>query len=205
MNYKNKLPKFNNKLNECTKTEDGRTVFLSRSIAICIPVSVYIKETGKYYELISQRGAGTPDYNFHYNLVCGYLDYNETLIEASKRELFEETGLDIDSINTKNIVYGIDNKPWDIGDVPNTKLQNVTMRFGIILEFDTISELPKLSNKYCEPNEVESVEWVETKEVMRYINSSDVIRNNNLDCKWAFNHHVVFRQWKDFMVKELNL
>jgi hypothetical protein len=47
------MKKFNNTPNECVKTEDGRTVFLSRSIALLGVMVVTYKE--EPYVLLGRR------------------------------------------------------------------------------------------------------------------------------------------------------
>ena len=89
---------FKNTPNECVELKDGKKVFLSRALTVCVPVTAINKFNEKFY-LVSIRGSKTPDFQHCFNIVCGYLDYDECLIEASKRELFEETGFFVDAVN----------------------------------------------------------------------------------------------------------
>jgi len=186
-------PVFNNKENECTKTADGRTIFISRSMATCVPVIAETKD-GKRYVLISQRGSGTPNYEYHYNLVCGYLDHNEDLVGAAKRELWEETGFDVDAVPNQNVVYPINQEAWSTKSKPDKGMQNVTVRFGFYFTCETKEDLPKLSNEYCEENEVIESIWVEHEDVMKipaFVEGLDPKKQK----VWAFNHFDVYREW----------
>lgn len=188
-------PVFNNVENECTRTEDGREVFLARDCAISVPVSVMDSE-GNLFVLVSKRGEDTPNYQFHINLVCGYLDRNETLVEAAKRELWEEVGLHVDAIPKENIIYDIDQLPWAIGDKSFTGKQNVTMRFGLLAKFDSVEDFPKLTIENAMEGEVLTAEWVSHEEAMKFLEATEETDPHTQDV-WAFNHHKVFREWVD--------
>jgi len=183
-----KVPTFNNKPNECVTLADGRTVFLSRSTAVCVAVTALVN--GKLYTLVSHRGKGVPNYQYHQNLICGYLDYNETLHEAALREVWEETGFDISSIN-KGIVYGIQNPPWAISDLPKGKVQNITHRYGFVFKVDSLDDLPTLSNAYSEKDEVITSEWVSHKDLLLLLDNNP----EEPEKSWAFNHFFVYREW----------
>ena len=79
----------------------GNVVWNSRSAAI---VAVVIAKMGDdLYALINQRGSGAADNRGKFNCTCGYIDWSETGPEAFEREIWEETGIDIDEIKkTKN-------------------------------------------------------------------------------------------------------
>lgn len=188
------MKKFNNVENVCTKTQDGKTVFLSRSMAVCVPIIAVIinkdKDTSGVYVLMSKRGQACPDFKGHWNLVCGYLDHNETLVDAAKREVYEETGFDVDSIPEKNVHYSIDQMPWAIGDSEFDNRQNVTMRFGMIFNVENLDDLPDLHNRNCETDEVDEVMWMDLHNVLEMKNSKDEF-NLDVDKVWAFNHNEV--------------
>lgn len=76
----------------------GREYWISRSVAVVAFVFGY-DEDEREYILAEQRGPGTPDPEFRgcWCLPCGYVDFDETIEEAASREVFEETGLKIDS------------------------------------------------------------------------------------------------------------
>lgn len=175
----NKLT-FNNTPNECVKTEDGRTVWLSRSVAVL--GLIVIKYNEELYVLLNKRGQNTHNHQGKWCIPCGYLDYNETTYEGVCRELYEETGFDLNSaLNKYSIIKGNSNKsPFHINDDPKgDSLQNITFRFGYIL--DNCFKLPKLSKKYAEENEVDDVKWIKLDEAL------------NLDL--AFNHNKIIKEF----------
>ena len=74
--------------------ETGREYWISRSVAVLVKVFAYNKHNEKCV-LAIQRGEGTPDPEFvgAYCMPCGYVDFDETIVQAAQRELKEETGL----------------------------------------------------------------------------------------------------------------
>jgi 8-oxo-dGTP pyrophosphatase MutT (NUDIX family) len=188
-------PIFKNKENEFVELKDGRWVHLSRSPSICVPILAQTSD-GSLYALISQRGSGTPNYQYHYNMVCGYLDYDEDFYEAVKRELWEEAGLNAEAIPKEDILYSIEQLPWAIKSTPNGA-QNVTHRYGFFFKVDTKEDLPNLSIDYCEPNEVIESIWVTHEEAMLISDNKNNELNPEKERVWAFNHHEVYREWFD--------
>lgn len=187
-------PDLKNCENECTKTEDGRTVFLSRSVAVCIPVAALLP-SGEVYVLISRRGEKTPDYQHHYNLVCGYLDHDETMAEAAIRELWEETGFYTEAVSKEYVVNDVNRMPWDIDDKPKPGTrQNITNRFEFVFKINTINDLPELSTSNCEEGEVSEAVWMNHEDVMNILDSSDK-GDPNIYKLWAFNHFKLYREW----------
>lgn len=137
---------FNNIPNECG-LHRGKQVWLSRSVAVAVLVTC-TDHKGDTHVLISKRGIGTPDFQGYWNIVCGYLDYNETLIDAARREVYEETGVFIpedSNIHLTGINDSIEGK------------QNVTIQFRVDLHQD---ELPSTSILNAEENEVEDILWI---------------------------------------------
>lgn len=164
--------KFNNVENECVKTEDGRTVWLSRSMAVCS--TVMVKQLDRTYVLMVKRGPGCPDEIGKWVLPCGYLDHNETLRMAAVRELYEETGVDVFAIlgssNTKKVFENFtdDNQmPWCINQSANGK-QNITMHYGLFVEITEDMSLPSYSTANCEEGEVDELKWVDVTYLYRY-------------------------------------
>lgn len=81
--------------NKCIKDENGNDVWISRSTVV-IPVVFKLDEkTGDIYTLVEQRGKSV-SHTYEWCCPCGYIDWDETLIEACQREVKEETGLLLD-------------------------------------------------------------------------------------------------------------
>jgi len=145
--------------------ETGRekTAWISRSVAVS--GFIFCKDqNGKWYVLANQRGQGTPDFQGYWNCICGYLDYDENVNQALKREIWEETGLDVRGTNLI---------PYFVNSNPKENRQNVTVRFYSILKED-ITKWMNFSREHMENNEVANIRWI----------CIDDINNYN----WAFNH-----------------
>ena len=128
---------------------EGKTYWISRSVATAVHVFKVINSD--LYVLVEKRGSGV-QYPGLYCIVCGYLDYDETLQEGAIRELREETGMgysiwDPDS----NGETGIAAKIWNIVQYsgPNTND-------------------PTEANVYCVKAGVGFTEGQGTKEVQEY-------------------------------------
>ena len=58
---------------------DGKEYWISRSNAV---VGIVFKwENGQYHILANKRGKGCPDYVGKWNIPCGYVDYNESILD----------------------------------------------------------------------------------------------------------------------------
>ena len=150
--------KFNNKENECTKTADGRTIWVSRSAAVV--GGIFVEEGDKLWVVAGKRGERVTHSGL-WSLPCGYLDWGETLEEAMSREAWEETGSETSPDD------------WSffrIESDPNKFRQNVSIQF-----FRKTKE-PRweLTTENCEPGEVVEVKWIDTREILNY--------------NWAFDH-----------------
>ena len=142
--------------------------FWSRSNAVVVFVFAKDKE-GDDCILVSQRGKGTPDVEFRgaWNVTCGYLDCDESLVRAASRETYEETGIILP--NLKDI------KLWYINDNPTEdKRQNVTFRFYVELPETTDFYEKQFSHIHNEQDEVDGIEFVKI--------------DNLKTRRWAFNH-----------------
>lgn len=164
-------PIFNNKPNfPIVCKETGKTYWISRSVAVTLTAVCVLKSTT--YVLISKRGNAVPDFKDHWCMPCGYLDFNETLSDAVKRESWEEVGLNIDSFvkdpNTYMLINYIDT-PWDIqSDPKKSNRENISIRFGFLAVVN--EDLPKLipNNDCPEPDEVSDAKWVNIKTLSDY-------------------------------------
>ena len=125
------------------------------------------------FVLLGQRGPGTPDFQGLWNMPCGYLDWNESATEGVYRELYEETGLDLEEYIKEAKRYLKINpikqedleQPWFVNHFPDSNRQNVTLRFGVIIESDY---LPDLTAENCEPGEVSDLKWVNVNDMKKY-------------------------------------
>ena len=151
----------------------GREYWISRSVAVVVFVfarDIYNQE----YILAEQRGTGTPDpeYIGKYCVPCGYLDYDETIIQAAQRELMEETGLNFPTTDFKLL---------NINDLPKSdKRQNITFRY-IVNSNVNIEDLSNLfTTKNSEKDEIESIKFIKLKDIDNY--------------EWAFNHQELIKE-----------
>lgn len=158
--------------NFCLIGPNGKEFWISR--AVTAVVGIFAKNCkGELYVLAVQRGKGTPDpeYIGAYCLPCGYLDYDETILEAAKREVKEETGLTIPDYMFKFRSFNDD----PLAD----KRQNIVFKYIVWLN-ESVEELKsKLTSKYSEKEEVDSIKFIPLKEINNY--------------KWAFNHDAVIK------------
>lgn len=147
--------------------EDNKEYWISRAIAVVV-IFTAVDKSGDKYILAVQRGSGTPDPEFigSYCLPCGYLDYNETCVEAAARELKEETGIEA-PISAFELI-AINDNPY------SDKRQNVTFRYKVHCN-TSVEELRDLiTDKFSEEDEVSSIEFISLADIEEY--------------KWAFNH-----------------
>lgn len=173
---------FHNKENEKVTLQDGRVVFLSRSCAVVFCLTV--KFNGQTYFLLVKRGPDCPDEIGKWCLPCGYLDWNESGIDGAKREVFEETGLNVDNLLLQNLLTAADNhhldQPFFVNHYPHSNRQNVTLHFGVHLELDF---LPILDMNSLNRGETADVKFVPYKSL------------EHID--FAFGHKKVTELWMD--------
>ena len=154
---------------------NGKTYWISRSIAVA--GFVFSKYEGEWYVLANKRGDDAPDFKGFWNCPCGYLDYNETIKEACAREVFEETGIEVDP---KELYFE------DYNDDINENRQNVTFRFT---HFDRHGILinQMLNDSNSELNEVSEIKWVSIDNIDSYL--------------WAFGHDNLLKELILFYLK----
>lgn len=152
------------------KCED-RTFWVSRSIAVLGCVFTFIN--GKWCVLANKRGKGTPDFQGMWNMPCGYLDFDETILQAVVREVYEETGL---KINPEFMHF------WKFNDSPDSNMQNVTFRYFTIININNpdYTGIGTNNNRGGEENEVEDVKWISLDSIDNY--------------EWAFNHNEIIKE-----------
>lgn len=124
---------------------ESRTLWFSRSIACSMYLFVYDKSTKDWYILVSQRGPGCPSAVGKWNVPGGYLDFDETLEDAARRECFEETGVMVtDPITLASISTDL-----------KSKKQNVVCSFFAIKKVNDLSEI---QNQFTYDNNAEQNE-----------------------------------------------
>lgn len=160
------MKKFNNVPNKLYNI-DGEEIWYSRSPAlVAIIIAKYKKEK---YVLIGKRGTGAADFIGDWNVPCGYLDWNENGYEGICREVYEETGFDLEE-PTKILKNNL-KQPFYVHTEPKGR-QNVSLSYGLYFK---CKKLPELSIEHCEPDEVSDVKWIKISEIDNY--------------KFAFNHN----------------
>lgn len=117
-----------------TSKETGEDIWDSRSVAACVMLSfVNIdKEEGERF-LITKR-SHKMSHGGLYCLPCGHLDKGETIIQAASRELFEETGIRIETEYLNQ---------YEIDDNPNSFRENITHHYACTVYGDatTLADL----------------------------------------------------------------
>lgn len=159
---------------QVTSKEDGKKYWISRACAITAIVIAKDYKTGRDYFLVSKRGPGCPDYVGKWAFTCGYLDWDETLEDAVKRELWEELGYKVPDQVKIDL--------WEMNSDPNSdERQNVCFRYIVRVSYDDI--VYKIQNNIIntdtesrggEPNEVSEIKLIPVEDTELY--------------EWAFNH-----------------
>lgn len=188
--------KFNNRPNTLHKVGD-KNIWESRSVAVngvillyfFVPGSIVFNFSG-IYVLVSKRGPNAADYQGKYNLVAGYLDWNEDGRQALVRETWEETGLDLESLldnPSYNIIQSDLDNPWHVKTDPSANRQNISLRYGIKLS-SSDNSMPTLSVEHNEVDgEVEDPQWMPVKDIDEH--------------EWAFGHDDVIKEYFNFFKK----
>ncbi len=159
-----------------TAKEDNKEYWISRAIAVTGCIICRSRFTEEPVYLISKRGSGCPDHIGEWQFNCGYLDWDETLDQAVKRELYEELGLRLDTLPVFDLTqYQI------ISDPTRDARQNVSVRYKIEVALENIVELinagtinPDTQSRGGEANEIADIALIHFDE------------RHNYD--WAFNH-----------------
>lgn len=144
--------------------EDNQEYWVSRSIAVTGFIFTKDKDNDLCV-LANKRGSGTPDFQGYWNCPCGYLDYDETILEAITREISEETGY----------LCPDDIALYDIDSDPKSNKQNVT-----IMYYGYVSVPQKEERVGGEENEVDEIKWIKLSDISKY--------------KWAFGHDQIIRK-----------
>ena len=174
------MKKFNNRENKNYKVDGGKILWESRSVAVA--GTILIKKSDEIFVLAGKRGKAAADNQGKWNLICGYLDWDESADEALEREVWEESGLDMDILKDSLLMDDLKN-PWRVHSCPKTSnRQNVTLHYGCLSK---VEDFPKLS---IENNEVDG----ETEEVI-WMNIDDIY-----NYEWAFDHDKIIKKYLKF-------
>lgn len=152
------------------ETGKETVIWQSRSTAVVGVIFVKNYIDGEWYVLANQRGDGTPNYQGYWNCPAGFIDYNETGEQAVKREIFEETGLEIPIKDIK--FYKVNT------DFSDDAQQTIGLRYYAVLK-GHINEWKNFSLKNMEPGEVKDIQWIPICDLEEY--------------KWAFNHKEIIK------------
>lgn len=160
-------------MNNFPVQHEGKTYWISRSVAVtCF---VFAPFNGEWCVLANKRGPNTPDFQGYWNCPCGYLDFNETATQAAVREVYEETGVVLNSV-----------KLWKVMDSPKENNQNIVFRYYSIIPY-TFQPNSNAEIRGGEYGEVTAAIWIPVKMLDQY--------------QWAFNHDKAVQD----LMKELNL
>ena len=146
-------PVFRNRPNERLVLSDGREIWHSRSVAVV--GTVVARHGDRDHVALVERGPGLPDEVGKLCLPCGYLDWDESALEAARREIYEETGLDVSR-------WAHDTDPWRVLHQP-TGRQNVALHFAFQA---TMDRLPALTNEHVGADEVTRAIWLPIEEAI---------------------------------------
>ena len=136
---------------------EGRTLWYSRSVACSLYLYVYDKSLKEWFVLVSKRGPGCPSNIGKWNVPGGYLDFDERLEDAARRECWEETGIRYnDNVHLASVSTNI-----------HSTKQNVVCSFYGILKVKDIREvMGKLNMDNCEKDEVDEVGFWRVKDIL---------------------------------------
>lgn len=181
--------KFKNRINEKINSTDGREFWISRSVALVSTIIAFkgggFSETDCF--ILGVKRGPKMDSAGKYCLPCGYMDWDEDGASGAKREVWEETGLNVDKFikSSNGNAFDAYKDPWKVVTAPELDAkQNISLYYGAIAN---VKRLPKLTFKNCDEGEVELVEWIPFGDYEK------------LD--WAFNHKQRIGEFFDYFVE----
>ena len=150
------------------EAKDGKKYWISRSTAVVGTIFSINRQDDTCYVLALKRGTGSETFPGLWCMPCGFIDFDETILEAASREIKEETNLDI---NPEYLaINSIDDDPKSFG-------QTITFRvFGYVTYRGHISV-----GTEGEKDEVAEVKWINVKDIDQY--------------EWAFNHDKLIKKY----------
>ena len=170
-----------------TDKDTGKEYWISRSLAVAgFIVAVYENEL---YVLLERRGPGCPDNIGKLCGICGYLDFDETLVEAMIRETYEETGLDLNKLQCNFRDIGLEDNNFE-------GKQNITQRY--LIKTDLKELVKQVENGTINTRTKER--GGEENEVSEFlIISYSKIKDMNSD-EFAFGHkEIIERIYEDYI------
>ena len=179
-------PRFPNQPNAPYEVAPGKIVFDSRSVAVLAVVIARHRPSGAFHVLAGERGPAV-DQSDRWSLVCGYLDWNEDLRDAVRREIWEEAGVDVADLEAAGRAT-VPAQPVLVQSDPHGHRQNVTAQFPVELHVD---ELPAPTNTHADEGEVRQVAWLPL--------TAPLIQAR----PWAFEHDVLLLDLAAFLQAEL--
>ena len=176
-------PRFRNRQNARIELPEGRVLFESRSVAITAIVVAHDASSNSFHALVGKRGPAV-DQGGLWCLVGGYLDWDESLADAVRREVFEEAAVDLAALEAAGETQ-VSSQPMFLQSDPSAHRQNVTGRFLV-----TLPRKVPASNANAEPGEVEAIEWLPVER--------DAIAKR----AWAFHHDAILLELADWYAAE---
>jgi len=184
-------PVFHNEENPCHELPDGKKVWDSRSVAVtCIILCVH---EGDLFVLMGERGPNL-DHPHKWCIICGYLDRNETLTEAVKREVYEEAAFDIDALDPECILYEDLKMPHDIESSPKSNRQNISTHYGVVFK-GARPLLPQ--SQAILTGEMLQMEWVRLSAIL----TNEEIQAKGVENLYAFGHNEQVHKFVRLMVE----
>ena len=158
----------------------GKKLWHSRACAVASFIFNQ-SDNGEWFVLANQRGRGVPQFKNFWNCPCGFVDYNESTVDAAYRETKEECGVAIPKGAFQ--LYGINSDPIDSVD------QTIAIRYYVKLSSDMVSIVdlvPYVTNE-GEKDEVTDARWIPISEIDKY--------------RWAFNHDKIIKEIYETKIK----
>ena len=152
-------PVFKNRANAEHKLPDGKTVWESRSPAVVGVVLGIHKDN--IFVLTEKRSSTMQDEPNKLAVPSGYLDWDESGWEGICRELYEETGFNVERYKN-SLIFDNDQQPWFVNTDPKENRQNVSLSYIFIYDFS--KGLPREVESF-ENSEIDSVKWMPVERV----------------------------------------
>lgn len=170
------MPTFKNRQNSYYRDENGKMIWVSRSCAI--EINLFAIYNHRVYALIQKRSGTMMDCPNMWGITSGYLDWDESAWECGIRELYEETGIDIEKYK-ESIIEDNNHQPFNTLTEPYRNRQNVILEFIIILNFDKSGQQFPIEIEEYKNKEIAVVEWLDME---------NFLLTEKEKRTWAFGH-----------------